>query len=95
MDLAEPWVKLSVSRPLTGWTPVLGLVEQADSPTSLEQIWRDEYQSESRNRHGAADVALLSEILQAQDNIDMKSGPESATNLGNVSSINDMSILYI
>ena len=89
MDLTEPWVKLSVSRPLTGWTPVLGLVEQADSPTSLEQIWRDEYQSESRNRHGAADVAVLSEILQAQDNIEMKSGTETATKLEMVSSINE------
>ena len=89
IDLSEPWVKLSVSRPLTGWTPVLGLVEQADSPTSLEQIWRDEYQSESRNRHGAADVAVLSEILQAQDNIEMKSGTETATKLEMVSSINE------
>ena len=68
---------------------MLGLVEQADSPTSLEQIWRDEYQSESRNRHGAADVAVLSEILQAQDNIEMKSGTETATKLEMVSSINE------
>ena len=89
IDLSEPWVKLSVSRPLTGWTPVLGLVEQADSPTSLEQTWRDEYQSESRNSHGAADVAVLSEIHKAQDNIDMKSGTETATKLEMVSSINE------
>ena len=89
IDLSEPWVKLSVSRPLTGWTPVLGLVEQANSPTSLEQIWRDEYQSESRKRHGAEDVAVLSEILQVQDNIEMKSGTETATKLEMVSSINE------
>ncbi|GIS88978.1 MAG: hypothetical protein CM1200mP18_16880 [Gammaproteobacteria bacterium] len=51
IDLAEPWVKLSVPGPLTGWTPVLGLIEQADDNAALERIWQGEYQSKSRNNH--------------------------------------------
>ena len=56
---------------------------------SLQQIWQEKYQSESRNSHGAADVAVLSEFLQARDNIEMKSGTETATKLEMVSSINE------
>ena len=87
VDLAEPWVKLSLVGSLTGWTPVLGLVEQADSHASLRGIWQDEYQSRSRDSNRDTDIAALSEFLRAQDSVDAVSVTENATPLTEVSSI--------
>ena len=66
---------------------MLGLVEQADKHVFLPQIWQEEYQPESRNSHSGADVAELSKILQAQDNIEMESGTANAKELKVGSSI--------
>ena len=87
IDLAQPWVKLSVPGPLTGWVPVLGLIEQSDDNASLQRIWQDEYQSKSRNSHEDTDIAVLSEFLRAQDNVDTVSAMANATTLKEVSSI--------
>ena len=87
IDLAQPWVKLSVPGSLTGWVPVLGLIEQSDDNASLQRIWQDEYQSKSRNSHKDTDIALLSEFLRAQDNVDTVSAMANATPLKEVSSI--------
>jgi septal ring-binding cell division protein DamX len=87
IDLAQPWVKLSVPGPLTGWVPVLGLIEQSEDNASLQRIWQDEYQSKSRNSHKDTDIAVLSESLRAQDNVDTVSAMANATALKEVSSI--------
>ena len=89
VDLAEPWVKLSLPGPLTGWTPVLGLVEQADNHASLQRIWQDEYQSGSRDSNRDTDIAALSEFLRAQDSVDAVSVTvtENVTPLNEVSSM--------
>ncbi len=87
VDLAGPWVKLSLPGPLTGWTPVLGLVEQVDNHASLQQIWQDEYQSRSLGSNRDTDIAALSEFLRAQDSVDAVSVTENATPLIEVSSI--------
>ncbi len=87
VHLAGPWVKLSLPGPLTGWTPVLGLVEQVDNHASLQQIWQDEYQSRSLGSNRDTDIAALSEFLRAQDSVDAVSVTENATPLIEVSSI--------
>ena len=87
IDLAQPWVKLSVPGSLTGWVPVLGLIEQSDDNASLQRIWQDEYQSKSRKSHKDTDIALLSEFLRAQDNVDTVSAMANATPLKEVASI--------
>ena len=86
VDLAEPWVKLSVPGPLTGWTPVLGLVEQADNHAVLQRIWQDEYQSRSEDSHKDTSITALSEFLRGQDSADAVSATENATTLNEVSS---------
>jgi len=89
VDWADPWAKLSVPGPLTGWTPVLGLVEQADNHASLQRIWQDEYESRSLGSNRDADIAALSEMLRAQDSVDAGSVTvtENVTPLNEVSSI--------
>jgi len=87
VDLAEPWVKLSLPGPLTGWTPVLGLVEQADNHGSLQRIWQDDYQSRSGDSNRDTDIAALSEVLRTQDSVDAVSETENATPLNELSSI--------
>ena len=84
VDLAEPWAELAVPGPFTGWTPVLGLVEQADDPASLQRIWQNEYRLRSEDSYKDTGIAALADFLRAQDNADAVSTKENAAKLSEV-----------